>query len=95
MVGKSRKKCQRCHQRLVRVPHHLTYKTLGRETKKDVVGVCFPCNDLCHFYEDGRKVPLTEEALRARWKEINSFWYKFKRFRPSLAISQVIHWYTH
>ncbi len=85
-VGVGKKKCSVwwC-EKVVRLPHHLTYENLGREKKSDVRGVCFSCNDLCHFYDTGYRVPVTSkgEDLSQRWDEINSYWYWVKNKRPS------------
>lgn len=71
------------------VIHHLHYKTLGRERRKDYVFICHPCNTLAHFSDTNEKIQVTEkgEYLLIRWKEINSIWWNVKQFRPSYFFS--------
>lgn len=67
------------------IPHHLHYKTLGRERRRDYVYLCTYCNHLAHFYDTEEKVEVEKngDALLRRWKEINSLWWNLKQYRPS------------
>lgn len=76
--------------------HHLRYTHLGREKNNDLVYLCFDCNDLAHFYDTGKRIPVTEYGgdLQLRWKEINSLWWNIKRFRPSYFFTWVHNSYS-
>ena len=43
--------CERCNFWEVEVVHHLSYKNLGKETDKDIMGLCNSCHKKVHSGE--------------------------------------------
>lgn len=66
-------KCSLCKRKKPLILHHLTYKNVGNERKKELVVVCFTCHKLCHFIK-GRKIPIY--SLEKRYKYLLNYFKK-------------------
>lgn len=62
-----------------------------RFLKKNMTWLCFPCNRLVHFDDNGEAVTLSFDTLWKREQQIyrrtNAWYYKFLRARPSSFFS--------
>lgn len=89
-------KCYICGSKTWLLLHHRTYEHLGREKKGELVVLCTRCNKLVHFYDNGKRVPLTYKALLAREKEIwrrkNGYLGPIGKLRASLVLDPVVDW---
>jgi len=61
--------------------HHLSYEHLGDEREGDIVILCPLHHWLCHYTFLGRRIPLTPNKLRKRYRYLSRA--SWRRLRPS------------
>jgi len=69
-------RCNICGKKSdILILHHLTYKNVWNERKKELIVVCRKCHNKCHFNSKWKKIPICN--LEKRYKYLlfkNKLW---------------------